>query len=293
MGFLYLGAAFALAVAAYALRQIGRQPLGNPAEVIAGGGPPEGESVLVCLGDSITQGGLGADWVDGLRRRLGDGVLVVNGGVGGQVTWSLRQRLDEVEQCRPSAIALMVGSNDAVSSLGDRWAAYYERSLKLPEAPTEGWFAEQYDALVAELTAIAPRLLCLTLPPLGEDPDSPAEAVVQRYNELIRASAAQHGADLFDVHTTLGQLLTQAGVSRGPAFVGSLSKFVSWTMGSAIQHYVLGRSWDRVAQRRGLVLTADTIHPSDRAGKAIVDLVQPWVEASLGNDNQDLGQGTP
>jgi hypothetical protein len=48
-----------------------------------------------------------------------------------------------------------------------------------------------------------------------------------------------------------------------------------------------------VAQRRGLVLTADTIHPSDRAGKAIVDLVQPWVEASLGNDNQDLGQGTP
>ena len=290
---MYLGAAVALAAAAYALRQIGGQPPGNPAEVIAGGGPPDGKSVLVCLGDSITQGGLGADWVDGLRRRLGDGVLVVNAGVGGQVTWNLRQRLDEVEQCRPSAIALMVGSNDAVGSLGDRWAAYYERSLKLPEAPTEGWFAEQYDALVAELTAIAPRLLCLTLPPLGEDPDSPAEAVVQRYNELIRASAARHGADLLDVHQTLGQLLTQADVSRGPAFVGGLSKFVLWTMGSAFQHYVFGRSWDRVAQRRGLVLTADTIHPSDRAGKAIVDLVQPWVEASLGNGNQDLEQGTP
>lgn len=289
MGFVYLGAAVALAVAAYALRQVAGQPTGSPAQVMAGGGPPEGESVLVCLGDSITQGGLGADWVDELRRRLGDEALVVNGGVGGQVTWSLRQRLDEVEQCRPSAIVLMVGSNDAVGSLGDRWAAYYERSLRLPEAPSEGWFAEQYDSLVAELTAFAPRLLCLTLPPLGEDPDSPAEAVVQRYNEVIRASAAHHGADLLDVHATMGQLLTQAGVSRGPAFVGSLSKFVAWSVSSAIQHHVLGRSWDRVAQRRGLVLTGDTIHPSDHAGRAIVDLVEPWVRSALDAEEGDPG----
>lgn len=37
-----------------------------------------------------------------------------------------------------------------------------------------------------------PRLVRLTLPPLGEGPDSSAEAVVQRYDELIRISAPQH-----------------------------------------------------------------------------------------------------
>lgn len=258
--------------------------------MLATGELPVERPTLVCLGDSITQGGLGADWVGGLRRRLGDGVLVVNGGVGGQVTWSLRQRLDEVARCRPAAITLMVGSNDAVGSLGDRWAAYYERSLKLPQPPIESWFAEQYDALVAELAAITPRLACMTLAPLGEDPGSSAGAVVQRYNELIRVSAARHGADVLDVHATLRELLTQAGVGHGPAFVGSLSKFVSWMMGSAIGHPVLGRSWDRVAQRRGLVLTSDTIHPSDRAGEAIVDLVEPWAQVALGNDIDPSGE---
>ena len=157
------------------------------------------------------------------------------------------------------------------------------------QAPREGWFSEQYDELVAELVATAPRLVCLTLPPLGEDPDSSAEAVVQRYNELIRVSAGRHGADLLDVHAALRELQTRAGVATGPAFVGGISKFVSWTIGSAIQHYVFGRSWDRVAQRRGLVLSADTIHPSDQAGDVIVDLLEPWAQAALRNDQPGAG----
>ena len=81
--------------------------------------------------------------------------------------------------------------------------------------------------------------------------------------------------------------------ATGPAFVGSLPKILSWMVGSAIGHYVLGRSWDRVAQRRGLVLTGDTIHPSDRAGEAIVDLVEPWARAALGTDEDPSGESTP
>ena len=78
------------------------------------------QGAVVFLGDSITQGGLGADWVGALRQRLADRALVVNAGVGGQVTWDLRQRLDEVARCRPDAILLLVGSNDAVGALASR-----------------------------------------------------------------------------------------------------------------------------------------------------------------------------
>ncbi len=248
--------------------------------------------MLVCLGDSITHGGLGADWVGGLRHRLGDGALVVNAGANGEVVWSVRQRLDEVARCRPAAIVLMVGTNDAVGTLGERWAAYYENSQKLPQAPDENWFAQQYDALVGELAGMTPGLVCLTLPPLGEQPESSAYAVVQRYNEVIRASAARHGADVLDAHATLRERLTRAGVAHGPAFVGSLPKFLAWMIGSAIGHYVVGWSWDRVATRRDLVLTSDTIHPSDRAGAAIVDLVEPWARTALWADEDHRGDTT-
>ena len=85
----------ALGLVGYAGSRMGRPPAGNPAAVLSDGGPPSDRPVLACLGDSITQGGLGADWVGELRRRMNDGALVVNAGVGGQVTWDLRKRLDD------------------------------------------------------------------------------------------------------------------------------------------------------------------------------------------------------
>ena len=38
--------------------------------------------------------------------------------------------------------------------------------------------------------------------------------------------------------------------------------------------YLLGMSWDRIAARRGLTLTVDLVHLSDRAGTVVADLVE-------------------
>ncbi len=272
----------ALGTVAYAGWRMNRLPKGHPAAILAQGGPPAERPVLVCLGDSITQGGIGTNWVDRLRQSLHNSTFVINAGVNGQVAWNLRQRLDEIAHCKPDAIALLIGSNDAVGALNAEWAGYYQRNQNLPQAPTEAWYAEQYDALVAELVTLTPRLVCLTLPPLGEDPATPAESIARRHNVVIRASAARHGADVLDVHTALRDL--QQGASSGVPFAGSMSKFVTWMMSSAFQHYVLGLSWDRIAQRRGLVLTCDTIHLADRSGEAVLDLLEPWVQTALGVD---------
>ena len=63
-----------------------------------------------------------------------------------------------------------------MGALGGGWASFYEKGR--PQAPSEDWFAAQFDALVGELLAVSPRLACLTLPPLGEDPSTPAEIPV-------------------------------------------------------------------------------------------------------------------
>jgi lysophospholipase L1-like esterase len=274
-------AACVLGAVGYAGWRLGRRPAGDPKAVLAAGGPPADAKVLVCLGDSITQGGIGTHWVGRLRQRLGEDAFVVNAGINGQVTWDLRQRLDAVARCRPTAVTLMVGTNDAVGSLSAEWAAYYRKNNKLPQEPTEAWYAEQYDALVAELVTITPRLVCVTLAPLGEDPTTPAEAALRRHNDVIRASAARHGAELLDLHPALLDLQARAGGSPSVPFVGPLSKLGPWLLGSAVGHYVLGRSWDRVAQGRGLVLTCDTIHLTERSGDVLLGLVEPWVRSAL------------
>ena len=239
----------------------------------------ERRPVLVCLGDSITAGGLGADWVAQLGDRLADQAVVVNAGVGGQVTWDLRQRLGDVEEHQPDAVVLLVGSNDAVGAVGGWWASFYRRGR--PQAPSEAWFAEQYDALVAELHPLTRRLVCLTLPPLGEDPSTSAQAIVLRQNEAIRATVARRGVELIDLHAALWQLRTESGPNPGVPFLSGLPHFMAWGIASTFRRRVMGQSWDQIAERRGLLLTADTIHPSDRGAEAMLQLIEPWARGAL------------
>lgn len=279
--FVALGAvaALALGVVGYAGWRMGQPPAGSPAEFLAKDEQPSGLPVLVCLGDSITQAGLGADWVAGLRQALEGEAVVVNAGVGGQVAWDLRQRLDEVARCRPDAVVLMVGSNDAVGALGGPWTSFYESGR--PQAPTEDWFAQEYEALVEELALLTPKLVCLTLSPLGEDPEGAAEAIVRRQNEAIRAIAADRGVDLVDLHPALLKLRQDLGASGDVPFMSGPLQFMRWGLASTIRHRILGQSWDAIGQSRGLSMSADTIHPNDRSGSAMLALVEPWARRAL------------
>lgn len=271
--------ALVLGVVGYAASHMGRLPAGNPAAVLADGGPPTDRPVLVCLGDSITQGGLGADWVDGVRQHLSDTAFVVNAGVGGQITWDLRQRLDAVARCRPSAIVLMTGSNDAVGALGGRWASFYERGR--PRAPSQPWFAEEYRALVDELRAITPRVLCLTLPPLGEDPTTKAAAMVRGHNALIRECAAQRGVDLIDVNAALLEIAEQDTNATQVPFLSGVPQFMAWALGSNLRHRIFGQAWNAIGHSRGLAISTDTIHPNERAASLLVNRVAGWAQRTL------------
>ena len=59
---------------------------------------------IVFLGNSITEGG---DW----KKLTGD-TTVINRGIGGDITFGLLKRLDEVLTLKPSKIFLLIGIND-------------------------------------------------------------------------------------------------------------------------------------------------------------------------------------
>ena len=78
-------------------------------------------------------------------------------------------------------------------------------------------------------------------------------------------------------------LLAEVPASNRVPFLSGIGSFMTWTTATTLQHRLLGRSFDRIGGRRGLVLTSDTIHLSDRAATALVDLVEPWVHGALSN----------
>ncbi len=66
---------------------------------------------VVFLGNSITEGG---DW----RTLLGDST-VVNRGIGGDITFGVLKRLDEVIRRKPAKLFLLIGINDVAKDIPD------------------------------------------------------------------------------------------------------------------------------------------------------------------------------
>jgi len=76
---------------------------------------------IVFLGNSITQGG---DWA----KLTGDST-VVNRGIGADVTFGLRTRLDDVTRRKPSKLFVLIGINDISKDIPDAVIAAEYRML--------------------------------------------------------------------------------------------------------------------------------------------------------------------
>jgi len=262
---------FTLTPVMYGLWRGLSMPSGRPEHLRA----PEGGSVLLCLGDSITHGHIGASWVEVLRARFASqGRLVANGGVNGQQAWNVGQRLDAALTCQPDMAVLLIGSNDVMAAERRDRAASYKKQNKLPQTPDLPWSIGELRALVPRLRAAVPRVALCTLPPLGDDPRHPICELVAEYNAVVRELALEHDCVLLDIYAALTPLLSSQGLPyRGsPAYVARVVVKV------ILAHYLLGRSWDSIADAAGYGATAEGIHLTEVAAHRVAELVAKFVE---------------
>lgn len=146
--------------------------------------------LVACLGDSITQGQVSANYVKLLERRWEPkGVRFVNAGVNGDLAFNVAQRLDPVIAQRPDVVTLLVGTNDVNSQFDDAWRARYRKEQKLPVDPTQAWYTEQVDQILRRVSSETDaRVAVLTIAPLGENLDSRMNRLVDAFNAHRRGA---------------------------------------------------------------------------------------------------------
>ncbi|MEU7803370.1 GDSL-type esterase/lipase family protein [Micromonospora arborensis] len=234
-----------------------RSPANPPAEACADGRAQGSPAVVVAAGASMTQGTLGADWVGALRDRPEhQGYEFVNAGVNGDTSADLLQRLDtDVVACRPSAVTLLIGTNDVRDGVP---LNQYRDNLRAI-----------VDRVKSGTTA---RIALMSLPPLGEDLNTEINQKLAGYNAAIKETAAQAEVDYLPVHERMVDLLRQRGGDPAPYDFSFPLAF-----GAATQHYLFGRSWDEVARAGGRELLVDHIHVNNRGGAIIVELAAQWL----------------
>lgn len=107
---------------------------------------------IVFLGDSLTWGGYGGNFVTVVQNALPNHTII-NAGVGGDTIVNLFERYESViEEHDPDVMFVMVGGNDAASYSMPDTQIYYRSNKKVPNGiVTPDSFEQTYRDLLTEL----------------------------------------------------------------------------------------------------------------------------------------------
>jgi lysophospholipase L1-like esterase len=235
------------------------------------------QKTLICFGDSLTEGVIGASYVDILREHLPAAIRVINAGINGDTTLNLLRRFKrDVVPYRPDLVVLHVGLNDLSTVYG--WPssrAYYRLIKRVPIGITPVLFARAYQRLIAELRRhTSAQLMLCTLTTVGEQPNDPFQAYVDAYSTIVRALAEREQLTLIDLRRAFEAALLQ-DPRDGPAYR-------IWTPildRAAIE--LRGRTYAELAERRGYRLLCDGAHLAEAGAALVAETMLPALRQAL------------
>jgi lysophospholipase L1-like esterase len=263
---LLLAIAAAVAVVVRGFARFRRLPANRPAVHRA----RPGRQVVVLLGASTIQGNVSFNIVDEVARRLPDHDLV-NAGINGDTSAQALARVPEVVACRPDAVVVHIGANDALAMRGSPMAR------DVIERPTVESFGTNLAAIVRGLAATGARIALMSIQPVGELPEAEINRDVDRINEAVRRAAAE-GAGYLPLHERLTDLLAERGTGR-PAVDSPIP-----VLRAIVAHLGLGIPLDRIGRRNGYAIHTDGLHLASPAGLVAADLVEDFVRGGPAAD---------
>lgn len=266
---------FLMAAYAYIYNDAQRLPLNNPAYYVEHRNPDDSRKVVVCVGDSITHGTVSVNYVDMLQERLGEEYVFVNAGINGELAWNLNQRVDQVIACNPDYVTILIGTNDANASMNEKSSKRYMKDMGLPRKPDMQWYGANLEKLVNTLKSKTnARIALLSLPTIGEEPGNDAYERATEYSREVKTVARARGVTYLPLHekmtATVSTVITPPIVSYNGTTEPAMYKALAW-------HYLLGKSFDEIAEINGFIYLTDLLHLNSRGAGVVADMVEDFL----------------
>jgi len=231
--------------------------------------------VVVCLGDSLTHGRVSHNYVDELDERFPDDYLFVNAGINSELAYNVLQRIETVIALKPDYITVLIGTNDALGTLGEQSAQRYIEKWNLPQAPDRKWFRQNLVRIVTRLKQeTRAQIALLSLPPITENPDHPGYIQARNYSRDIRLIAQEQQLAYLPLHEVLtfaveGEARENKLVFRGPERTLMYKALAA--------RFLLGRNWDAISAKNGFIFLTDFIHLNKKGADIVADLIDDFV----------------
>lgn len=268
-----------LCMYAYGYWRATRLPRNHPAQFLKGGQRARGDGkVVVCVGDSITHGRVGCDYVAMLRTRLADrGYTFINAGVNGELSYNVLQRLDDIVRCKPDFVTILIGTNDCNGSWNPAHADREVQAMGLPQRPTLEWYRDNLTRICTRLQAeTAARIAVLSIPVLTEQADSPAFQASHRFAEAGREIAEAQGVAYLPLHEAMVAHLLAHPSAPTEAF-DMRRRLIERTI---VRRYFAGQDWDAIAQAYGFTLLTDFIHLNCTGARMVAQHIEDFLRTT-------------
>jgi lysophospholipase L1-like esterase len=222
---------------------------------------------IVFFGDSLTQGTFGASYVDKVAAAM-RGHHFINQGVNGDTSLNLYRRVnqDVIDQ-KPDGVFVMIGVNDAISSVEPGAQLYFRFIKKVRGGQLSSVaFRENMRALLTKLVTARIKTW-VALPPIEYNP-----AQVKALREM-NSYTAEICRELSIPALDLMAKLTPLDIPNRPA-VG-LSRY-----GNNLLVSLSGHRYEERRSGGSFTYSFDGVHLTDAGAKQFADLIVPFLRAN-------------
>lgn len=224
---------------------------------------------IMFLGDSLTWGGYGGNFVDEVAKKMPEHVII-NEGVGGDTVINLLRRLETVIAAhRPDTIFVMVGGNDSTSYTMPATRPYYRKAKELEEGfVSPQAFETNYRELLHQIQ------LAYIQPLVGIAPTEYNKALVeakQAYNKIMRQIAEKMNIPLLDLDSPF---TPKEPIEREPVNI----KFIQ-DIGANVAKGFNDFEAERV--KWGYHYTFDGMHILPQTAIKFADLIVPFLKTHV------------
>ncbi len=267
-----------LAFAFFILYEVHKLPDITPAKYLSERekfGWSEGK-IVVCIGDSITHGRISQNYVQILREKLGNEYEIINAGLNSHLAWNVLEKLDEIIECRPEIITILIGTNDVRAIISLKNKRDYIKRMNLPRDPNHEWFCQTLKKIIQRLkTEIKAQIAVLTLPMIGESLENSFFNLTKEYSKSIVGIAKNMEVNVLNLHETMVRYLENN--PGNPTYTYEKERMHIFS--SVIQHYFLRRSWDKIAANTGFMLHRDYLHMNTEGAIMIAGLIENYIHS--------------
>ncbi len=229
--------------------------------------------ILSFVGDSLTAGNLGVPYTRFLELPPETELRIH--GVDGDTVRGVRTRLETIlETDRPDVLLLEAGANDifipAMARKNTDWELFVQELAShgsVPSPRAEDFLSVYRDVLAAAGRQGVPRIICMTILPLGEDLESSLNRERREKNKCIRRAAEEAGAELLDAAEIFDRTLRGFPACSGWLFE-SPKDFIA-----DLRRMRREKSAAGLSEERGLHLTMDGAHLNEEGARLLARAV--------------------